>query len=199
MIFCEPANRFESGPLPSRGCGIWRRNFPRRRTVMWSSTGLRREWWCLPMGTAAGRMCGAGVIPRIGVFWMISDLTPRKGHFSFSPWQRHGKTVPQKECSPKGHPNTPGPSESVLPLGAKRLRITLRGCARKPLCVRLSVLRDGPTARVAPLRSSSGGVCFSACPLNWHQTTNRAAIRGRRSPSCPAPCWRVTNIRRCSA
>ena len=28
---------------------------------------------------------------------MIGDLTPRKGHFSFSPWQRHGKTVPKKE------------------------------------------------------------------------------------------------------
>jgi hypothetical protein len=36
---------------------------------------------------------------------MISDLTPRKGRFSFSPWQRHGKTVPQKECALKGHPN----------------------------------------------------------------------------------------------
>jgi hypothetical protein len=40
---------------------------------------------------------------------MMSDLTPRKGHFSFSPWQRHGKTVPQKECALKGHLDLPGP------------------------------------------------------------------------------------------
>jgi hypothetical protein len=36
------------------------------------------------------------LIPSIRFFWMISDLTPRKGHFSFSPWQRVGKTVPQR-------------------------------------------------------------------------------------------------------
>jgi hypothetical protein len=42
---------------------------------------------------------------------MIGDLTPRKGHFAFDPWQRHGKTVPQKECALKGHPNMPGPSQ----------------------------------------------------------------------------------------
>jgi hypothetical protein len=62
---------------------------------------------------------------------MISDLTPRKGHFSFSPWQRHGKTVPQKECALKGHPNMPGPSERVAsswcaPWGAETLRLSLR-------------------------------------------------------------------------
>ena len=42
-----------------------------------------------------------------------ATLTPRKGHFSFSPWQRHGKTVPKKEYALKGHPNLPGPSERV--------------------------------------------------------------------------------------
>ncbi len=26
------------------------------------------------------------------------DLTPRKGQFTFSPWQRRGKTVPQKNA-----------------------------------------------------------------------------------------------------
>ena len=41
------------------------------------------------------------------------SLTPRKGHFSSSPWQRHGKTVPKKESALKGHPNMPGPSERV--------------------------------------------------------------------------------------
>jgi hypothetical protein len=40
---------------------------------------------------------------------MIDDLAPRKGHFSSSPWQRHGKTVPQKEYALKGHPDLPGP------------------------------------------------------------------------------------------
>ena len=41
------------------------------------------------------------------------SLTPRKGHFSSSPWHRHGKTVPKKESALKGHPNMPGPSERV--------------------------------------------------------------------------------------
>ena len=49
-----------------------------------------------------------GFIPRIEVFWMISDLTPRKGHFSFSPWQRHGKTVPQKRMCPERAPEHAG-------------------------------------------------------------------------------------------
>ena len=40
---------------------------------------------------------------------MIDDLAPRQGHFSSSPWQRHGKTVPQKEYALKGHPDLPGP------------------------------------------------------------------------------------------
>ena len=40
---------------------------------------------------------------------MIADLAPRKGHFSSSPWQRHGKTVPQKEYALKGHPDLHGP------------------------------------------------------------------------------------------
>ena len=40
---------------------------------------------------------------------MIDDLAPRKGHFSSSPWQRHGKTVPQKEYALKGHPELPSP------------------------------------------------------------------------------------------
>ena len=40
---------------------------------------------------------------------MIDDLAPRKGQFSSSPWQRHGKTVPQKEYALKGHPDLPGP------------------------------------------------------------------------------------------
>jgi hypothetical protein len=62
---------------------------------------------------------------------MISDLTPRKGHFSFSLWQRHGKTVPQTECALKGHPNMPGPSERVAsswcaPWGAETLLLSLR-------------------------------------------------------------------------
>ncbi len=62
---------------------------------------------------------------------MISDLTPRKGHFSFSPWQRHGKIVPQKERTLKGHPNMPGPSERVAsswcaPWRAQTLRLSLR-------------------------------------------------------------------------
>jgi hypothetical protein len=62
---------------------------------------------------------------------MISDLTPRKGHFSFSPWQRHGKTIHQKECAPKGYPNMPGPSERVAsslcaPWRAETLRLSLR-------------------------------------------------------------------------
>jgi hypothetical protein len=41
------------------------------------------------------------------------SLTPRKGHFSSSPWQRHGKTVPKKESALKGHPKMPGPSKRV--------------------------------------------------------------------------------------
>ena len=41
------------------------------------------------------------------------SLAPRKGHFSSSPWHRHGKTVPKKEPALKGHPNMPGPSERV--------------------------------------------------------------------------------------
>ena len=40
---------------------------------------------------------------------MTGDLAPRKGHFSLSPWQRHGKTVPQKEYALKGHPDLRGP------------------------------------------------------------------------------------------
>ncbi len=40
---------------------------------------------------------------------MIDDLAPRKGHFSSSPWQRHGKTVPQKEYALKGHPELHSP------------------------------------------------------------------------------------------
>ena len=40
---------------------------------------------------------------------MIDDLAPRTGHFSSSPWQRHGKTVPQKKYALKGHPDLPGP------------------------------------------------------------------------------------------
>jgi hypothetical protein len=44
---------------------------------------------------------------------MIGDLAPRKGHFSSSPWQRHGKTVPQKEYALKGHANMLVPSEIV--------------------------------------------------------------------------------------
>jgi hypothetical protein len=49
---------------------------------------------------------------------MIGDLAPRKGHFSLSPWQRHGKTVPQKEYALKGHANMRGPSERVRHHGA---------------------------------------------------------------------------------
>jgi hypothetical protein len=41
------------------------------------------------------------------------NLTPRKGHFSSSPWQRHGKTVPQKEDALKGHPNQRSPFQMV--------------------------------------------------------------------------------------
>jgi hypothetical protein len=43
---------------------------------------------------------------------MTGDLAPRKGHFSLSPWQRHGKTAPKKN-TPKGHANMRGPSEKV--------------------------------------------------------------------------------------
>jgi hypothetical protein len=62
---------------------------------------------------------------------MMSDLTPRKGHFSFSPWQRHGKIVPQKARALRGHPNMPGPSERVAsswcaPWRAETLRLALR-------------------------------------------------------------------------
>jgi hypothetical protein len=44
---------------------------------------------------------------------MIGDLAPRKGQFYLSPWQRHGKTAPQKEYALKGHANMRGPSEKV--------------------------------------------------------------------------------------
>jgi hypothetical protein len=37
----------------------------------------------------------------------ISLVQAHAGHTS--PWQRHGKTVPQKEYALKGHPDLPGP------------------------------------------------------------------------------------------
>jgi hypothetical protein len=41
---------------------------------------------------------------------MISDLTPRKGHFSFSPWQCHGKNRPPKRMRPERAPEHAGSS-----------------------------------------------------------------------------------------
>ena len=51
---------------------------------------------------------------------MIGDLAPRKGHFSLSPWQRHGKTVPQKEYALVGFEGSKDEAYSQTPGG--------RGC-----------------------------------------------------------------------
>ncbi len=62
---------------------------------------------------------------------MMSNLTPRKGHFSFSPWQRHGKTVPQKSSGSNPTPAVPalaqvaGPDPAAL-IGAQRAKIAKR-------------------------------------------------------------------------
>jgi hypothetical protein len=41
---------------------------------------------------------GEPIIPHIRVFWTMSDLAPRKGHFSFGPWYAMGKPSPKKNA-----------------------------------------------------------------------------------------------------
>jgi hypothetical protein len=67
----------------------------------------------VPSCSEKRRGSSANLTPRKGHFSFSPWLMPRKGHLSFSPWQRHGKTVPRKEYALKGHPNLTGPFKMV--------------------------------------------------------------------------------------
>jgi hypothetical protein len=175
-FFLSPWQR-HGKTVPPKKCGLkGQPNMPGPSERVASS-------WCAPWRAETLRFSlRVGMIQRIGFFWMMSDLPPRKGHFSFSPWQRHGKTVPQKECALKGHPNMPGPSERVAsswcaPLGAETLRLSLRvGMSARSLQLGF---KDGglKTASNVDLRGLEGGLFR----ILWRASVVRRATARRRS------------------